>query len=237
MATFFCFLRTVGDLYCSEVEQNDEQKLPDIPSSMFFDTSISYYDMERVGGIVSYLYKTHHKEVCQALSIPDYMPNNAAAPTPAPGHHGGAVNPFSVHRDTPMPSVLQLNTSDPDGTASDGSTSDGNSHSPSPLNQIMSERTITITVPRIQPVLPIQLGENTGILSTAIGNVTTNAAQQEPPEIAIAPPPPPPLPRQAPDHNNDVHVSTTSSGEDVSAPMPVPHLGAALIAGTPRLVM
>ncbi|CAL8088738.1 unnamed protein product [Orchesella dallaii] len=233
MATFFCFLRTVGDLYREEVENNDEQKLPDFPCSMFFDTSISYYEMERVGGIASYLYKTHHKEVCQALSIPDYMPNNATT-TPAQG--GGRVSQ-GVQRGTPMPSALQLNTSDEqETTASDGSTSGENS--PSPTHQTVSNRTITIAVPvpRIQPVGPVTLAplaENMGILSTSTptGNAITqsNGAPQRV-ELGITPLLPS---RQAPDHNNGVHVSATSSGEDVSTPMPVPHLGAALIAGTP----
>lgn len=84
MCTFFCFLKTVSELYNEEIRQENgskEIRLPDLPSALFYDTSINYFDMERVGGLASYLYKTCHTEVSTNLSIPDYFQENQQSPS------------------------------------------------------------------------------------------------------------------------------------------------------------
>jgi len=97
-------LQTISELFQEEVASGVD-KLPDIPSSVFYDTSINYYEIERVGGLASYLYKTYHVEVAQQLNIPDYI--SAAAPRPA-----------HIHDDTPMPSVVRVNLNAQDGFSS-----------------------------------------------------------------------------------------------------------------------
>lgn len=236
MATFFCFLRTITELYSEEVDSNNENRLPDIPPSMFYDTSISYFEMERVGGLASYLYKAHHREVAQALSIPDYI--TPAATTADPAHSNRGNNPIH-HNATPMPSAPNLHflevVDQPEEESRSSAVLD-----PSPG--------ITIAVPRIQAI-PLELepsdGGNAGILSTNTGNATTQTSQAPNRERSSIMPPPPPPPRQTPvapapaptterDDNNGANLSATSSGEDIPPPLPVPHLGAALLAGTPR---
>ncbi len=234
MATFFCFLRTITELYSEEVENNSDNRLPDIPSTMFYDTSISYFEMERVGGLASYLYKAHHREVSQSLSIPDYI--SPAAPTGDTTTANRGNNPMH-HNATPMPSAPHmhlLESHDQQGESS-------SIFEPPPG--------ITIAVPRIQAI-PVELDApneaNGGILSTNAGNATattTTQTSQASGRERISMPPPPPPPRQthvapAPvterDENNGGSLSATSSGEDIPPPLPVPHLGAALLAGTPR---
>lgn len=228
MATFFCFLRTITELYSEEVENNSENRLPDIPSTMFYDTSISYFEMERVGGLASYLYKAHHREVSQSLSIPDYI--TPAAPA---GDRGN--NPVH-HNATPMPSAPHMHLLESEDQS-------GESRSSSILEQPPG---ISIAVPRIQAI-PVGLDAsddaNGGILSTNTGNATTQTSQAPGRErSSIMPPPPPPIrqthvaPAPVPerDENNGGNLSATSSGEDIPPPLPVPHLGAALLAGTPR---
>ncbi|CAG7734881.1 unnamed protein product [Allacma fusca] len=97
MCTFFRFLKTIAVLYSEELEENSELRLPEIPPAMFYDTTVNYYDIERVGGLSSYLYKSNHVEISQALHIDDYILNGANNQQP----RTAGDNPLGV--DTPVP--------------------------------------------------------------------------------------------------------------------------------------
>lgn len=99
MCTFFRFLKVVAVLNAEEVESNSDLKMIDLLPAMFYDTTINYYDIERVGGLSSYLYKAHHLEVSRALNIPDYIANNAQSQGRSDGVGG---------MDTPMPSFRTI---------------------------------------------------------------------------------------------------------------------------------
>ena len=99
MCTFFRFLKVVAVLNSEEIEENSELKMVDLLPSMFYDTTINYYDIERVGGLSSYLYKAHHLEVSRVLNIPDYISNNA--------HNQGRTD-GAGGMDTPMPSFRTI---------------------------------------------------------------------------------------------------------------------------------
>lgn len=102
MCTFFCLLNTISELYAEEVDNNKtETDLPDLPSSLFYDTSLAYYDMERLGGLASYLYKTYHREISTKLSIPDYVQER---PPPA------SAEPEPTSASTVMPGVIHVST-------------------------------------------------------------------------------------------------------------------------------
>jgi hypothetical protein len=77
-------MKVIAVLWSEEVERDESLGLPDIPPSMFYDMTINYHETERLGGLANYLYKTHHMEVSQALSIPDYMATRLAEGTPMP---------------------------------------------------------------------------------------------------------------------------------------------------------
>lgn len=205
-------MRTIAELYAEEVDRTGENHLPDIPTTLFYDTSVSFYEMERVGGLASYLYKVHHKEVSQALSIPDYISPPTAADT-AVIHR--IQNP--MHPGTPMPSSpTQILASDDHATLA----------APTP---------ISVTVPLVPNEMDSADEQAEGILSMDPGpaiNLSRIASR--------SPMPPPPsrnirLPSTTErDENGGINVSATSSGEDVSNQQVGPLGAGALLAGTPR---
>ncbi|XP_021964522.1 E3 ubiquitin-protein ligase RNF123 isoform X2 [Folsomia candida] len=106
MCCFFSFLRTISELYSEEVEHCTEIKFPNIPPCIFYDTSVAYHDMERVGGLASYLYKAHHTDIATKLSIPDYIQEKPAATSseqPDPSVAGSSL--------TGSPVIIQVSTS------------------------------------------------------------------------------------------------------------------------------
>lgn len=220
MATFFCFSRTIAELYSEEVQENSEKLFPYIPPSMFYDTSVSYFEMERVGGLSNYLYKAHHKEVSEALSIPDYInaATSSGAPSPPPAHH--------VHQATPYPTVINLSSDPGSGNEDSDDDEDGS-------------QTITVTLPRPHPlgVTGAPTERQVGILATgaAIANSpTVHPFQMRNNPIPVAPASTPVQPPAERDENTGRNVSATSSGEDLTPSNPMPHFGAAILAGTPR---
>lgn len=232
MATFFCFLRTIAELYSEEVEQNDKNCLPGIPPTMFYDTSVLYYEIERVGGLSSYLYKAHHREVSESLSIPDYLPVNS---TQAEASHAHRVNDL-IHQDTPFPSRGHLTR--------DMATIFNPNEGGTPGALISPP--ITVSVPNNQSIPNSENPEESGvgILSTmgpeSITTQTQTSQVSARNAINLMPPPPPPrtinihMAVERDENAENVNISATSSGEVISPPLPVPRLGAALLAGTPR---
>lgn len=191
------------------------------PCSIFYDTSISYFDMERVGGLASYLYKAHHIEVSTKLSIPDYL---------------SSIIPATQHRElppgTPMPGVIHVSTAVGDQSALGHNNRAGVS---------ISAPAITIAVPRLHPLLTsidpssssTSSDQNPGTIGTS---ASTDQATVHPHINIHSAPPPPPLPPRlietTVNASNEENASSTSSGEAVVAAAPAPQFGA-LITGTP----
>jgi len=78
----FTLLRAIETL--AKTELNSAGQL-DLPPSIFFDTSIDYFDMDRVGGLSSHLFRKFHTQVAESLAIPDYAVSDGAASQRGPG--------------------------------------------------------------------------------------------------------------------------------------------------------